>query len=156
MIRKNASDAESALSAAHKFGEHSLEPDHPGFSGKNDGIYAGVLKNKQGKTLFINFISDISPACDCLPYNDAPIVRDIGIAASTDPVALDQASADLVNAEAALPGCCLKHNLLPGEDKFKGLYPQVPWELQLSYGETIGLGSRKYTLKRLETLSWDK
>ena len=116
----------------------------------------GVLKKKQGKALFINFISDISPACDCLPYNDVPIVRDIGIAASTDPVALDQASADLVNAEAALPGCCLKHNLLPGEDKFKGLYPEVPWELQLSYGEAIGLGSRKYTLKRLETLSWEK
>jgi hypothetical protein len=45
---------------------------------------------------------------------------------------------------------------MPGEDKFKGLYPEVPWELQLSYGETIGLGSRKYTLKRLETLSWEK
>ena len=114
----------------------------------------GVLKNKQGKALFVNFISDISPACDCLPYNDAPIVRDIGIAASTDPIALDQASADLVNAEAALPGCCLTCNTLPGEDKFKGLYPNVPWELQLAYGEKIGLGRREYTLKRLETLSW--
>ena len=114
----------------------------------------GVLKNKQGKALFVNFISDISPACDCLPYNDAPIVRDIGIAASTDPIALDQASADLVNAEAALPGCCLTCNTLPGEDKFKGLYPNVPWELQLAYGEKIGLGCRKYTLKCLETLSW--
>ncbi len=114
----------------------------------------GVLQNKQGKALFVNFISDISPACDCLPYNDAPIVRDIGIAASTDPVALDQASADLVNAEAALPGCCLTCNTLPGEDKFKGLYPNVPWELQLAYGERIGLGCREYTLKRLGTLSW--
>lgn len=116
----------------------------------------GVLKNKQKKALFINFITDISPACDCLPYNDAPIVRDIGIAASTDPVALDQASADLVNAEAALPGCCLNQNRLPGEDKFRGLYPEVPWELQLDYGEKIGLGCRKYSLKRLETLSWKK
>ncbi len=128
----------------------------PDFLEKMMEYTLGVLKNKQGKALFVNFISDISPACDCLPYNDAPIVRDIGMAASTDPVALDQASADLVNAEAALPGCCLTQNTLPGEDKFKGLYPHVPWELQLAYAEKIGLGCRAYTLKRLETLSWEK
>ena len=59
----------------------------------------GVLKGKTGKTLFINFINNVSPACDCYPYNDAPIVRDIGIVASSDPVAIDQASVDLVNKE---------------------------------------------------------
>lgn len=114
----------------------------------------GVLQNKKNKCLFINFINDISPACDCLPYNDLPIVRDIGIAASTDPVAIDQASADLVNAEHALPGTCLKHNRLPGEDKFRGLYPDVEWERQLAYAEEIGLGTRIYKLERLKTLSW--
>ncbi len=115
---------------------------------------AAVLKNKKDKCFFINFINDISPACDCLPYNDLPIVRDIGIAASTDPVALDQASADLVNAEASLPGTCLKKNKLAGEDKFKGLYPDVDWALQLAYAEEIGLGTRQYSLERLKTLSW--
>ena len=117
---------------------------------------AGVLQNKQGKALFINFISDISPACDCLPYNDVPIVSDIGIAVSTDPVALDQASADLVNAQAALPGCCLNKNTAPGEDKFKGLYPEVPWENQLIYAEKMGVGQRHYTLERVMSLSWKK
>jgi uncharacterized Fe-S center protein len=53
----------------------------------------GVLKGKRDKYLFINFINNVSPGCDCLPYNDAPIVRDIGVVASTDPVAIDQASA---------------------------------------------------------------
>ncbi|MBI9088332.1 MAG: DUF362 domain-containing protein [Desulfobacterium sp.] len=114
----------------------------------------GVLQDKEDKTLFINFITDISPACDCLPYNDSPIVRDIGIVASTDPVAIDQASADLVNAEEALAGTCLKHNTQPGEDKFKGLYPDVDWEIQLDYAETIGLGTRKYELVKLDALSW--
>ncbi len=114
----------------------------------------GVLHGKEGKTLFINFITDISPACDCLPYNDSPIVRDIGIVASTDPVAIDQASADLVNAEEAFAGTCLKHNTQPGEDKFKGLYPNVDWEIQLEYAETIGLGTRKYELVKLNALSW--
>lgn len=114
----------------------------------------GVLQNKQGKCFFINFVMDISPACDCMPYNDSPIVRDIGILASKDPVAIDQASVDLINGEAALPNGCLKSNTLPGEDKFKGLYPEVNWERQLEYAEEIGLGSRKYHLENIKTLAW--
>ncbi len=113
----------------------------------------GVLKNKEKKALFINFITDIAPKCDCLPYNEAPIVNNIGILASTDPVAIDQASADLVNKEKALPGSVLKTNMEPGEDKFKGLYPDVDWEHQLDYAQNIGLGTRKYTLVKLKTLS---
>jgi uncharacterized Fe-S center protein len=109
----------------------------------------GVLKNKVGKALFINFITNVSPACDCLPANDAPIVRDIGVVAATDPVALDQASADLVNQEPALAGSCLTTNTAIGEDKFKGIYPEVEWEHQLAYAEKLGLGSRSYDLVKL-------
>ena len=78
---------------------------------------AGVLQNKRKKAFFINFVTSVSPGCDCLPFNDAPIVRDIGILASTDPVAIDQAAVDLINAETALPtsgacqgSCHLSHN----------------------------------------------
>jgi uncharacterized Fe-S center protein len=110
---------------------------------------AGVLKNKAAKSLFINFIADVSPACDCYPSNDAPIVKNIGIAAGTDPVALDQASVDLVNAEPALAGTKLLTNTEAGEDKFKGLYPNVDWPIQLDYAESIGLGSRTYELIRI-------
>ncbi|MFH2218265.1 MAG: DUF362 domain-containing protein [Pseudomonadota bacterium] len=106
----------------------------------------GVLKNKSGKALYINFITDVSPACDCYPMNDAPLVRDIGVVASTDPVAIDQASVDLVNREHALPGSCLNTNTGPGQDKFKGVYPKVDWEYQLEYAEKIGLGRRGYEL----------
>lgn len=106
----------------------------------------GVLKNKTGKTLYINFINHVSPACDCVPYNDAPIVRDIGIVASTDPVAIDQASVDLVNREPALPGSCLSTHMDSGDDKFRGVYPNVDWSRQLSYSEELKLGSRKYEL----------
>lgn len=109
----------------------------------------GVLKGKKGKTLFLNFITNVSPACDCYSHNDAPIVRDIGIVASIDPVAIDQASADLVNKEAAIKTSCLKANLLPGEDKFKGVYPNVDWEIQLEYAQAIGLGSRDYNLVKI-------
>lgn len=109
----------------------------------------GVLKNKPGKALFINFITDVSPACDCYPYNDTPIVRDIGILASTDPVAIDQAAVDLVNGEHGLPGSCLKTNTEPGEDKFGAIYEKVDWAYQLEYAEKIGLGSREYTLESI-------
>ena len=110
---------------------------------------AGVLKNKAGKTLFINFITDVSPACDCYPANDAPIVKNIGVTASLDPVAVDQASVDLVNAEPALANSKLTTNTEPGADKFKGLYPKVDWPIQLTYAEKIGLGNRDYELVRL-------
>ncbi len=106
----------------------------------------GVLKSKKDKALFLNFITDVSPACDCYPYNDAPIVRDIGVVAAKDPVAIDQASVDLVNREQALPNSCLETNIKPGEDKFKGIYPKVDWTIQLNYAESLGLGSRKYEL----------
>ncbi len=109
----------------------------------------GVLKGKADKSFFINFITDVSPACDCYPANDAPIVKDIGVVASTDPVAIDQASVDLVNAEPALAGTCLSENLAPGEDKFKGIYPKVDWEIQLDYAEKIGVGTRDYELIKL-------
>ena len=109
----------------------------------------GVLKGKEDKSLFINFITDVSPACDCYPMNDAPIVRDIGIVASKDPIAIDQASVDLVNQEQALPESCLTTNTAPGEDKFRGVYPKVDWAIQLDYAESLGLGKRDYNLKKI-------
>jgi len=109
----------------------------------------GVLANKAQKSLFINFITDVSPACDCYPTNDAPIVKNIGVVGATDPVAIDQASVDLVNAEPALAGSRLTANTDPGQDKFKGIYPKVDWEIQLDYAQRLGLGSRAYELIQL-------
>ncbi len=114
----------------------------------------GVLQNKKGRAFFINFITDVSSNCDCLPYSASPIVNNIGVLASTDPVALDQASADLVNGQTGLPNTALKLNLNPGEDKFKGLYPSVDWEHQLEYAEGLGLGTRAYTLVRMKTKAY--
>ena len=121
----------------------------PAFMEKMVEYTLAVIKGKQDRVLFVNFITDVSPACDCPPFNDAPMVRDIGVVAATDPVAIDQASADLVNQERALPGCCLKKNRGPGKDKFKGVYPKVDWPYQLEYGETIGLGTRDYVLEKV-------
>jgi hypothetical protein len=104
------------------------------------------LKGKEKKALFLNFLTQISPACDCYGMADAPIVPDIGILASTDPVAIDHASCDMVNNEKGLEGTALKANFEKGKDKFLGVYPKVDWTIQLQYAEEIGLGSRDYEL----------
>jgi uncharacterized Fe-S center protein len=61
-------------------------------------------------------------------------------------VAIDQAAVDLVNQEPALAGSCLKTNMDPGQDKFRGLYPEVDWTVQLEYAKQLGLGQRDYAL----------
>lgn len=108
----------------------------------------GVLKNKKGKYGFITFITNVSPDCDCYGWTDAPLVKDIGILASRDPVALEQACVDLVNQAAVLPD-----NRLEGkgdvQDKFRALYPAIDWSRQLSYAEEIGLGTRQYELVKI-------
>jgi len=86
--------------------------------------------------VFVSFITQVSPDCDCWSINRPPIAPDIGIAASNDPVALDQACVDLV-IEAT------------GEDPFKKAHPQVSWSEQLEQAEKIGLGSRQYELKKI-------
>jgi uncharacterized Fe-S center protein len=105
-----------------------------------------VLKDKQNKALFLNFLTNISPACDCYGHNDASIVHDIGIVASRDPVAIDQASVDLVNRMPANHESCIKNSKAPGEDKFRDVYPNIDWNVQLEHAENIGLGSRTYEL----------
>lgn len=109
---------------------------------------AGVIKNKKGKTGFITFLNNITPDCDCFNFSDAPVVRDIGILASLDPVALDQACIDLVNRERGLPGSKLEGRE-EATDKFAALYPDIDWARQLEYGEEIGLGSREYDLIKI-------
>jgi len=110
---------------------------------------AGLQRAKQGKILHINFLMQVSPACDCYGHADRAIVPDIGILASTDPVALDQASADMVNAQQGCAGSALSRNTAAGEDKFAGLYPEVDWGHQLEYARDLGIGQREYTLVRL-------
>ncbi len=122
------------------------EKDLPKFMEKMVEYTAGALKGKQGRSLFINFLTQISPACDCYPFADAPIVGDIGIAASLDPVALDQACADLVNSQPYLESSCLKGIAQPCLDKIRAVYPHIDWQHQLDYASQLGIGSREYDL----------
>ena len=109
----------------------------------------GALSGKKEKILFLNFITQVSPACDCYGHSDAPIVNDIGICASIDPVALDQACADLVNGAVGNSNSALGKGFEPGEDKFRGVYPEIDWEVQLEHAEKMGIGCREYELFRI-------
>ncbi|WP_406678509.1 DUF362 domain-containing protein [Neomoorella carbonis] len=107
----------------------------------------GALKDKKDKCVFFNFVTHVAPECDCNSWNDAAIIPDVGILASWDPVALDQASFDLANAQPALPGTRLDgHEGV--KDKFLALsgYDGTPL---LKYAEEIGLGTREYKLVKI-------
>lgn len=105
----------------------------------------GAVKDKAGKVGYVSFVMDISPQCDCYAFNDIPVVPDIGIMASMDPVALDQACIDLVNRSETVRGSVIEH-LRAGDDKFKGVHANIDWVYQLEHAEKLGLGTREYTL----------
>ena len=102
----------------------------------------------------VSLVQDISPNCDCHCENDAPILPDIGIFASFDPVALDQACADACLNAQPLPNSQLGQNLAkPGwnchHDNFKDSNPNIEWKATLDQAEKIGMGTRQYVLKKV-------
>lgn len=106
----------------------------------------GIVKAHENRIGYINVLLNITPDCDCASWSDAPIVPDIGFLASTDPVAIDQASYDLVNRQTGLPESLLSANHAAGADKFRGVRPYIDGTIQLRYGEEIGMGTRAYEL----------
>ena len=109
---------------------------------------AGVLKGKEGKVIYLSFVTNVSPDCDCWSFSDAPVVADIGVLASTDIVAIDQAAYDLVVAATGLPGG-RGEGMPAGSDKFTAI-TGVDGTIAMGYAEEHGLGSREYELRQLD------
>jgi len=97
----------------------------------------------------INMVLDVSPYCDCHAENDLPIVPDVGMFASFDPVALDLACAEAVNAMPIVPGSKLDKANRPDLDNLTGSFPHTTWRTQISHGKKIGLGEDSYELIRV-------
>lgn len=108
----------------------------------------GALSGKSDKAIFFNVIINVSPQCDCFGNNDVPIVPDIGIMASRDPVAIDMAAADMVLAAQGAPGSVAEH-MCCGDDKFKSLAPDADWRVQLVHAEKLGLGGTSYEIVKV-------
>ena len=99
----------------------------------------------------ISLVVDVSPYCDCHGENDAPILPNLGMFASFDPVALDQACADMCLRQKPLPGSVLSDNMaragfVDHHDHFLNTTPESEWKSCLEHAEKIGLGSREYEL----------
>jgi uncharacterized Fe-S center protein len=99
----------------------------------------------------ISLVMDVSPYCDCHGENDVPILPDIGMFASFDLVALDQACADACLKQQPIPGSLLAEQMAAEDfcdhhDHFVNTTPEAEWESCLAHAEKIGLGSRSYEL----------
>ena len=119
-----------------------------------DAVYNPNDSANELPCFHISLVQDISPNCDCHGENDAPILPDIGMFASFDPIALDQACADACLKATPIANSQLGENLAkPGwvchHNHFKDSNPNVEWEATLDQGEKIGLGSRSYELKEI-------
>ena len=128
-IENNGGSSEEAL--CEKIAEYSL----------------AVLQNRPN--FHINLVMQVSPNCDCHPDNDVPIIPDVGMFASFDPVALDQACADACLKQPAIPNSQLTENAasgVSGHDHFSTSAPNTDWTITLRHAEEIGLGTRKYEL----------
>ena len=100
----------------------------------------------------ISLAIDISPNCDCEDFNDWPIVPDVGMFASFDPVAIDQACCDAILKQPIFPNSSLArksaggHEHDHGGDYFKIIHPDTDAAVALDHGVKLGMGTREYEL----------
>jgi uncharacterized Fe-S center protein len=99
----------------------------------------GALQGKQGRAAFFNFVLSVTKDCDCFDKADMPkIVEDIGILASTDPVAIDKAAIDMVEARGGKGLARLIGNRT------------LDWRWQIEHAVKIGLGSAEYEIVNVD------
>lgn len=130
-----------------------VEAIHAEFDTANDVLNCKIAEYAKavcdGRPNFhIALAVDVSPECDCHAYNDVPIVPNVGMFASFDPVALDAACADAINAQPANPGCAVPGSA-PAHDHFSAMHPDTNWRAAVEHGEAIGLGSAEYELVKI-------
>ena len=114
------------------------------------------------KVVFFNLAYDVTPHCDCFPYGDVPIVPDIGVLASRDPVAVDKASIDMIIESPGMPGSASSdlNAMDPGTDKLSALVGYRPfnrlrpqggpdWKSMIEAAVELDLGSARYDLIRV-------
>ena len=132
----------------------------PGYEAAADVLNCKIAEYTKavvdGRPCFhISLVIDVSPNCDCRPENDMAIVPNVGMFASFDPVALDQACADLCNKMPVIEGSCLDDNLKKfghedhNHEHFHMNHPDTDWQSCLDHAQKIGLGTRDYQLHKI-------
>ena len=98
------------------------------------------------KVIFVNFLSEVQPECDCMPSADVPVIQDQGILLSDDPVSVEQASIDMLRKSSPLPGSLAQdRGAGEGDDILEKLHGR-PYLTQIKEAERLGLGNSKYDL----------
>ena len=135
----------------------------PEFSESNDILNCKMAEYtlaicKDRPCFHISLICDVSPNCDCHSENDRPIIPNVGMLASFDPVALDMACADLCNQQPVLSNSVLAENIEQhkhehgecdcghGHDHFYFTHPDTNWRSCIEHAVKIGLGTDQYEL----------
>ena len=103
-----------------------------------------VIKDRPN--FHISLVMDISPYCDCHAENDTPVIADVGMFASFDPVALDVACADACNRMEPLPGTFLTDRNNRTGDIFNDTHPYTNWRSGVEHAAKLGMGSLEYEL----------
>lgn len=146
-----ARDEEKCMSCNHCFflcteGVFSLPPEaRERFSVYLAHAASGVLRRFGARAAFINFVQDVTPLCDCVAPSGLPVVPDIGILASTDPVAVDKASLDLIARARPLGKYA---DVAPGD--ILGHINRTESVIQVRTAAELGLGNMEYRLQELE------
>lgn len=97
----------------------------------------------------ISIVMQVSPFCDCHAENDTPIIPDVGMFASFDPVALDVACADACNRQPVIGGSYLDEQIKDGHDHhdhFTSTFPTTNWRSCMEHAESLGVGTQNYEL----------
>jgi uncharacterized Fe-S center protein len=105
---------------------------------------------RKGKVVYVNFLLQVQPECDCMPVADVPVIQDQGMMISDDLVAIEQASLDMLRAAPALPQSAADEaGIKSGDDVMFTINPR-PMQIQVDEAERLGLGTKTYELVRIE------
>lgn len=115
--------------------------------GLAESAHAVVSTFEKGRILYINFITEVQPECDCMPEADTPLVQDQGVMASHDIVAIDQASVDMINNAEPLPQSkATDKKVKKGENILKAVTGKDA-QIHIDAAYELGMGNKEYELE---------
>jgi uncharacterized Fe-S center protein len=170
--RKAQIDPQTCVGCGHCIAACPVDAIYSAFDEENEIVGAKIAEYAKavldGRPHFhVNLVIDVSPLCDCFGASDLPIVPNVGMFASSDPVALDAACVAAVNAQRPNEGSLLAERLRERRehvsdnatdaadsdrsgdepnDHFKVVNEHSNWIAQLTHAKKIGLGNTDYEL----------
>jgi uncharacterized protein len=102
------------------------------------------------KVIYVNFLTEIQPECDCMPAAEVPVMQDLGIMVSEDIVSIEQASIDMLLKSSPLPASLASDmKVKDGEDVLFSLHHK-PYMIQIEEAVRLKLGSKEYELVKMD------